>query len=218
MTNQDRTAHPDAVFVALEGIDGSGKSTQLKLLGEYLEAKGVPVFLTREPTDAPIGKLLRQVLRGEVKSDYRAIAPLFAADRLHHITVGDGTDGESLLGKLSRGISVLTDRYYFSSYAYHSVDVPMDWVIECNREAADLLRPDLTVFIDVSPETAMARITAGRDSTELFETKERLSLVREKYLEAFARLSGEEKVLVVDGNRPPEEISAEICAAVGSLR
>ena len=76
-------------FFALEGIDGSGKTTQLKLLARRLEEAGVPCLTTCEPTSGPIGKLLRQVLTGQVACDSRVVAPLFAADRLDHLLNGE---------------------------------------------------------------------------------------------------------------------------------
>ena len=110
------------LFFALEGIDGSGKSTQLQLLAGRLEAAGIPCLTTREPTDGPIGQLLRQVLTRQLSCDSRVVAPLFAADRLDHIL----NAGTGVLQALERGITVLSDRYYFSSYAYQGVDLPLE--------------------------------------------------------------------------------------------
>ena len=98
-------------FFALEGIDGSGKTTQLKLLAQRLEAAGVPCLTTCEPTGRPIGKLLRQVLTGQVECDSRAAAPLFTADRLDHLLNKE----EGLCQAVEAGLTVLSDRYYFSS-------------------------------------------------------------------------------------------------------
>ena len=73
-------------FIVFEGTDGSGKSTQMKMLGKYLKTKGIPVYGTHEPTESPFGALLRSCLTGRVEADERAIAALFAADRIDHIT------------------------------------------------------------------------------------------------------------------------------------
>ncbi len=200
-------------FIAFEGIDGSGKSTQISILRERLSECGISCYETREPTDSPVGALIRNILTGKIRIDNRAIAPLFAADRIDHLT----NERDGLCGKIESGITVVTDRYYFSSYAYHSVDMPMELVISENRICAELLKPDCTVFIDIPPETAMSRIAAGRDSTELFETLDRLKAVREKYLEAFSLLKDSERVVIIDGTQSEEKVSHDIWESVEGL-
>ena len=200
-------------FFALEGIDGSGKSTQLSLLAHRLKALGRPCVQTQEPTDGPIGKLLRQVLTGQVVCDSRVVAPLFVADRLDHLL----RQGDGLLALVEGGADVVCDRYYFSSYAYQSVDLPLEWVIEVNRPCADLLRPDATLFLDVDPELALERIARGRDHTELFETRERLTRTREQYFRAFEAEGDRETIFVLPGNLPPEELSQVIWDQVAPL-
>ena len=197
-------------FFALEGIDGSGKSTQLPLLARRLEALGRPCVQTREPTGGPMGALLRQVLTGQVDCDSRVVAPLFVADRLDHLL----RKGDGLLALVEGGTDVLCDRYYFSSYAYQSVDLPLEWVIEANRPCAHLLRPTATLFLDVDPALALDRIARGRDHTELFETRERLERTREQYFRAFERERDRERVLILPGDRPPEELARDIWAQV----
>lgn len=193
-------------FIAFEGIDGSGKSTQIQLLNDKLKSEGIFCYTTMEPTDSPIGSLIRQVLTGRIKIDNKALAALFAADRLDHLL----NDDNGIWAKISDGTTVITDRYYFSSYAYHSIDVPMDWVITTNEPSKNILQPTVTIFIDVDPDTAIDRIKQNRAHQELFEKKSRLIQVREKYLEAFEKLSDVEKVIIVDGNRPQEVIAADI--------
>ena len=201
------------LFFALEGIDGSGKSTQLRLLKEHLEQTGRPCLATCEPTGGPMGRLLRQVLTGQIRCDSRVVAPLFVADRLDHLL----NEETGICGALEKGVSVLTDRYYFSSYAYQSVDLPLEWVIEANRPCADILRPTATIFIDLSPELALERIARNRESTELFETKERLTRTREQYFRAFEALKDEERVIVLPGDKGVEELSRDIFGAVRPL-
>ncbi len=200
-------------FFALEGIDGSGKSTQLPLLARRLEEAGFPCLQTREPTDGPVGSLLRRVLTGQVTCDSRVAAPLFVADRLDHLLRPE----DGLLAVLEGGTTVLCDRYLFSSYAYQSVDLSLDWVIGANRPCADLLRPDATLFLDVEPELALARIAQNRDHTELFETRERLTRTREQYFRAFEREQNRETVIILPGDLPPEELSRAIWARVEPL-
>ena len=172
-------------FIVLEGIDGSGKSSQIAPLVRRLEALGIPCRADREPTDRPVGRLIRQALRGETTLDPRVIAALYAADRLDHLVNGEN----GLCAAVDSGITVVSDRYYFSSYAYHSVDVDMDWVIGANSLSAELIRPTLTVFLDVSVEEAMERIRANRDREELFEREDRLRKTRKLYFQAFEWLS-----------------------------
>lgn len=197
-------------FFALEGIDGSGKSTQLNLLASRLEEAGVPCLTTREPTDGPIGQLLRQVLTRQVTCDSRVAAPLFAADRLDHILNTE----TGILQALDRGITVLSDRYCFSSYAYQSVDLPLEQVLAINRPCVDLLRPTATLFIDVDPELALERIVQNRAGTELFETKDRLTRAREQYFRAFDLERVAEKVVIIPGDRDVEQVAREIWRAV----
>ena len=193
-------------FFAFEGIDGSGKSTQAALLADRLRETGVRCYGTMEPTGGPVGTLTRQFPSGRMKADNRVIASLFAADRLDHLL----NEVNGIKAKIEDGIAVVTDRYYFSSYAYHSVDVPMDWVITLNEQSSQILRPDLTVFIDVDPDVALERIAKNRFHQELFETKSRLVKVRENYMRAFEKLKGVEKVAVVDGNQGQEAVAEEI--------
>lgn len=201
------------LFFALEGIDGSGKSTQLQLLKENLEKAGRPCITTCEPTGGPMGRLLRQVLTGQVRCDSRVVAPLFVADRLDHLL----SEESGICKTLEEGISVLTDRYYFSSYAYQSVDLPLEWVIQANRPCADILRPTATIFIDLSPELALERIARNRESTELFETRDRLTRTREQYFRAFEALKEEERVIILPGDKSVEDLARDILEAVRPL-
>ena len=193
-------------FIAFEGIDGSGKSTQIQLLKNRLEKRNIRCYITREPTDSPIGSLIHQIMTGRVQSDNRVVAALFVADRLDHLL--NPTDG--IYAMVENGISVISDRYYFSSYAYHSVDMPMDWVITANSQSAEILRPSVTVFIDVNPDVALERIAKTRFHPELFETRDRLVAVREKYFEAFEKLKESENILVVDGGKDVPVLETEI--------
>lgn len=197
-------------FIAFEGIDGSGKSTQIQKLTQRLLDLGVRCYETREPTDSPIGSLIHQIMTGRVKADNRVIAGLFIADRIDHLT--NQTDG--ILQKIQDGVTVITDRYYFSSYAYHGVDLDMEWVIQGNSVSAEVLRPTLTIFLDVPVQKALERISRGRFHTELFEREERLIKVREKYFEAFERLQNVENFVIIDADGDAEQVSDRVWAAL----
>ncbi len=201
------------LFIAFEGIDGCGKSTQVKLLSDRLEKAGHKVYSTSEPTNSSIGSVIRDIFNHRIEADHRTIAGLFVADRLDHLL--NKTNG--ILKKMEEGYTVITDRYYFSSYAYHGTHMPLDWVIEANSLSAGLLRPDLNIYIDIFPEISMQRITDSRSSLELYETIENLQTVREKYFEAMGRLKVEEHIFITDGNRLPETIAADIWKEIAQL-
>lgn len=93
----------------------------------------------------------------------------------------------------------------------------MDWVIQANALSAELLRPNLNIYIDISPEISMQRIQSGRNSTELYETLENLRNVREKYIEAFEKLKTQEQIFIVDGNQSPEIIGQNIWIKLNTL-
>ena len=197
-------------FIVLEGIDGSGKSSQTGPLVKRLEELGIPCRETREPTGGPVGSLIRQIFTGRVTADNRVIAALYAADRIDHLV----NEVDGLCAAIDQGITVVSDRYYFSSYAYHSVDMDMDWVIGANSVSADLLRPTVTVFLDVPVETALERIRQNRYVEEIFDREDRLRRTRELYFEAFARLRDVENVAVVDGSGSREQVARRVWAAV----
>lgn len=198
------------LFIAFEGIDGSGKSTQVKLLTVRLEEAGHKVYATFEPTGSPMGRIIRDMFNHRMEGDHRTIAALFVADRLHHLL----ESSTGMLRKLEEGYTVITDRYYFSSYAYHGVHVDMDWVIQANSLSAGLLRPDLNIFIDISPEVSMERLKKSREAIEMYETYDNLNKVRAKYLEAFEQLKEVERICVVEGDRSPEAIAGEVWETV----
>lgn len=199
-------------FIAFEGIDGSGKSTQINRLIKKLTEMNVACCGTKEPTDAPVGALIRQLLTGRMTADNKVIASLFIADRTDHLL--NETDG--IMQKINSGITVITDRYYFSSYAYHGVDVDMDWVIDGNKINSDILRPSVTVFLDVPVKKALERIEKNRFHKELFEKEERLTKVREKYFEAFDKLKDMENVAVIDADADEETVFGRIWEAVSA--
>ncbi len=202
-----------SLFIAIEGTDGSGKSTQAKMLAERLVLEGHKVHHTFEPTDGHIGKLLRSILKGEKSVCQESIAALFLADRLDHLL----NPVNGILKLLADGYIVITDRYYFSSYAYHSVYTEMEWVMACNSKCAQILRPDVHLFIDVTPEVSMSRISANREIPELYETNEILTKVRNNFLKAIEITSSEEKVLILDGNRAMVDVADEIYDIVSRM-
>ena len=200
-------------FIAFEGLDGSGKSTQVKVLAEKLKGQGLKIYTTAEPTTSRIGQIIKDIFKHKMEADHRTIAALYAADRLDHLT--NKTDG--ILKKIEEGYTVITDRYYFSSYAYHGTHMDINWVINANSLSADLLRPDLNIYIDISPEESMKRLNKGRAAIELYESIENLKKVKEKYFEAFELLGGKEKIFIINGSRSEKEISNDIWKEISKL-
>ena len=193
-------------FIVIEGIDGSGKTTQIKKLSKRLEESGFKVYSTFEPTNGPVGSLIRQMLSGKVATDQRTIACLFAADRTDHLV----NEVNGIRRKVDQGQVVLCDRYYFSSYAYHAQYIDMEWVIHANSLNAEILRPDLTVFIDVDPEKCFERIKKSRNNFEMYEKIDIMRKVRSNYLKAFEVLKGIEKIAVIDGNNTIKAVETEV--------
>lgn len=195
-------------FIVFEGIDGSGKTSQMKMLAQYLESRGKPCYTTHEPTDSPVGALLRSCLTGETDTNEKTIAALFAADRLDHVL----NEKDGILKKLSEGVNVLCDRYYFSSFAYNGEFVPFEWVVELNRPAREVLRPDLTVFIDLTTEESMKRVSR-RGETERYETAEKQLRIRNRFFEVFGKFP-EEKVAIVKSEADKAQTQEKIRQAV----
>jgi len=201
------------LFIAFEGIDGSGKSTQVKLLTEKLIAAGHKVYSTFEPTDSPIGSLIRNIFKGRMSADHKTIAALNVADRLDHLH----NEINGLLKKKEEGYTIITDRYYFSSYAYHGVHIDVDWVIAANAMSAEIMKPDINIFIDVPPEVSMKRLNSTRGTIELYETLDNLQQVRNKFLVAFDKLRDVENIVTIDGNQTVQAISEDVWNAIGKL-
>lgn len=197
-------------FIVIEGLDGSGKTTQIELLRDYFQARGEAVHVTHEPTDLPTGRLIRRVLRKEIAMDPRTLAALFAADRIEHLFHPQA----GILEKLAGGYHVIASRYYFSSLAYQSEYMDPAYVASLNRLAKSTLPADLTVFLDLEPGESMQRIARRREDTELFETEEKLLHVRESFRAAFAAYGADENIRTVDAAREKGDVHEAIVSLV----
>ncbi|WP_217127962.1 dTMP kinase [Streptomyces sp. AC558_RSS880] len=200
----DQTPAASGFFIALEGGDGAGKSTQAEALADWIRAKGHEVVLTREPGATPVGKRLRSILL-DVSSaglSHRAEALLYAADRAEHIDT-------VVRPALERGAVVITDRYIDSSVAYQGAgrDLSPTEIARINRWATGGLVPNLTVLLDVSPETARERFTEAPDRLES-EPAEFHARVRAGFLTLAAADPG--RYLVVDAGQEPEAVTTVI--------
>ncbi|HEY8980004.1 MAG TPA: dTMP kinase [Streptomyces sp.] len=198
-------------FIALEGGDGAGKSTQAEALAEWIRAKGHEVVLTREPGATPVGKRLRSILL-DVSSaglSHRAEALLYAADRAEHVDT-------VVRPALERGAVVITDRYVDSSVAYQGAgrDLSPVEIARISRWATDGLVPHLTVLLDVAPETARERFTEAPDRLES-EPAEFHARVRSGFLTLAAADPG--RYLVVDAGQEPEAVTTVVRARLDQL-
>ena len=185
-------------FVVFEGIDGSGKTSLARHLYNRLNEFGIPSIMLSEPTDSQVGKQIREILAGEKKVDPKTMALLFAADRMEHVV---GVNG--ICHHLNNRLAVIEDRYYLSSYAYQMKDMPLEWVMQINSQAKEIVKPDVHIFIDASPEVCLERIRKTRKTTsDIFENIETLTQTRENFLKVIEAVKDEENVIVVDGNGP----------------
>jgi len=200
-------------FIVFEGIDGSGKSTQIKQISKRLKAIDYKVYSTFEPTDGPIGSLIRQMLSGKISTDQRTIASLFAADRTDHLV----NKVSGIRHKIDQGEIILCDRYYFSSYAYHAQYIDMEWVIHANSLNAEILRPDVTIFIDVDPDICLERIKNSRSNFEMYEKLDVMKKVRANYFKAFDALKGLETIAIINGNSAMEIVEDAILHEVKKI-
>lgn len=187
-------------FIDIEGLDGCGASTQVKALNRELGKEGINPYLTKEPTRGPIGKLVRQALQGQFNSlPPSSIQMLFAADRGKHLN-------EDIIPRLKRGRMVVTDRYAWSAVAYGSINLSKEWLLDLNK---DFILPDLTIFIEVSPEVCLERIAKEREGVELFEKEEKLEHAWDTY-QWLATKYWWAPIVVVDGEQEKEKVTKDI--------
>ena len=198
-------------LIAVEGLDGSGKSTQVWLLGQRLD-KTRKTYVTCEPTDGPIGLQIRMVLEHRVRVSAATLAALFAADRADHL----GRAETGILAQLKRDVDVITDRYYLSSFAYQGMSVDWAWIEQMH---ANCLRPDLTCFVDVPVQVCLRRIEQGRGGqTDLFENEAALTRARESHLDAIERLrQAGDRIEIVNGDATPQVVHERIWKVLQAL-
>ena len=198
-------------FIVFEGIDGAGKTTQIGLLAEKLRAKGIDPYVTAEPTGMDTGRAIRRVLSGAVPKTPTQVAAMFVQDRIDH-----NVDPEQgIEAMLAQGKAVICDRYYYSSLAYQGSLTDFDWVMAANCDCPEIRHPDLCIFLDLSPEESMKRITRDRTSTEIYEKADSLAKFRARYLDVFQKLSARgERIEIIDASGTVEQNAAAIDAVI----
>jgi dTMP kinase len=190
------------VFVTFEGIDGSGKSTQARLLAEALAEDGREVVLTREPGGTELGERIRELLLHAGQVTPWAEATLFAAARAQLVEA-------VIVPALARGADVVCDRYLDSSLAYQGIarGLGVERVLELNLHATGNVLPDRTYLLVVDPEVAAGRLPETRDRIEREDAgfRARVDRAYRELAEAFPN-----RITTIDGSRPPDEIGREI--------
>ena len=179
------------IFLVIEGLDGSGKTTQATILARRL-SQSHNAMLTAEPSRGKIGTFIRnRILYGEKRPPTDVEALLFAADRIEHVE-------NEIKPALAQGQLVISDRYVYSSLAYQgAAGLSLEWIEKVNEHA---LKPDLAVFIDVDPKTVMRRLKPRKSVMENLETQQK---VRDVYLKFVAK----GKLVRLDGNRAKNEVA-----------
>ncbi|MDD3617921.1 MAG: dTMP kinase [Desulfobulbaceae bacterium] len=192
------------ILIAMEGIDGTGKSTQLALLGRYLRGRGFPVIETREPTNGPYGRKIRELYVDRGKYSVEQELELFVEDRRQHVR-------EVIEPALASGHIVLTDRYYFSTAAYQgAAGINPDEVFARNSFAP---RPDLVIVLTMPPEISLIRIRESRgDQLNDFEQEDQLRRVAGLF-ESF----DDPSIRRITADAPLEAVALEIRKTVDSL-
>ncbi len=198
-------------FIAFEGIDGAGTSTQIKILAAREEAG--KMFFTAEPTPSETGIFLRQVLSGKIQLAPQTAAYLFAADRAEHVWGKEG-----LVEKTKNGLTVVSDRYLFSSLAYQGVS--------CGEELPELLNspfplPELLFFFDISPEKSLQRVDSRGEAKEIYENREYLDSTAGRYRKIIDRYKKQAdsgmRIIEIDATQSKEEIAARIWGEIEPL-
>ena len=197
-------------FIVLEGLDGSGTTTQMRLLAERLGKQGTAHAATCEPTDGAVGRLLRSILALETRAHPRTVALLYAADRNEHVSAPHtGIEARTKKGEL-----VICDRYLFSSIAYQSIDCGLDFVLGIN---AGFPLPQCLIFLDTPVEVCQDRL-AHRGKPELFDGLAFQSRVRQGYLQALEHYRGTGMHIArLNGDRPAGLIHGDVWEILSDL-
>ncbi len=192
-------------FIVFEGLDGSGQSTEAEKLVTFLNQKagksfsGQPAaYLTKEPTNNLIGGLIRAQLTHEWKSSPECLQLLFSADRAHHLQ-------REIIPLLEKGVTVVSDRYFFSTLAYGSMAIDdWEWLKKINNR---FLLPDIWLILKVSPKICLERMKKSRFELDLFEEEQ----VMEKVWQGFERTASEfENTYLINGEQSIEEVFENI--------
>jgi dTMP kinase len=207
-------------FIVVEGIDGSGSTTQGDKLTNWLRASGRNTYFTREPSSGPVGMLIRLALARRLTGanhkfhdptekkadsapnlDAQTMALLYATDRSDHIAT-------EILPNLNSGKIVVCDRYLLSTLAYQGLEMDEEWLFSINK---NFIVPDITICLDVSVENATSRMRRTRWTKDLYEEEDQLLLIRDRYLSLIERRDARlGPIHVIDSSASMDEVSLQI--------
>jgi len=202
-----------ANFVVFEGLDGSGTTTQIGILEDFFLQNRLsmpPFYITFEPTNGSIGKLLRSLLKGEETQKAETMAMLFAADRNEHV-FGNGGIAE----RCKRGELVVCDRYLISSLVYQGITCGEELPARLNR---GFPAPELLIFLDIEAETAIERIASRGVQKEIYENLAFQKKAGERYKNLLPEFASQGvRVEIIDASLPPDEVALQVWGAVEKM-
>lgn len=202
-----------AKFIVIEGLDGSGKSTHIRMLSSRLRAMGRQTFETAEPTASATGGLVRDALSGLTPRTGDEIAALFLADRIaHNVHPVNGIEA-----MLKAGRDVISDRYYYSSLAYQGRLTDPDWVAKINIDCPAIRKPDICIFLDLDNDACCRRMERGRAYREIYENSKALMETRAQYFAVFDRLKERDNIHIISSGRPTQEVAEDVFRAVSEI-
>ncbi len=210
-----RNTYPGKL-IAIEGNDGSGKTTQVKRVSSILSKEGKRVFVTKNPTEGEVGKIIRRALSGEIEIPRVSFQYLFSADRQ--------IQQEEVIEHLKAGDIVITDRYFWSALAYGLVDKGSVSEENANHLLVaqgilsmyhQFLLPDLTLFLSISVDEAVKRLSGMDKKKELYEQKDQLEKIDKAYKWLLSKFGSE--ITVVDGEQDVERVTQELLKNVASI-
>jgi len=187
-------------LIVLEGIDGSGKSTQARKLVRWLKKHGYKAIYTKEPTDGLIGRQIKEKLRSEARPKHDWLQVMFASDRAHHT--------EEITRYLKKGFYVVCDRYVLSGLAYGAMKMQQAKLKKINK---GIIQPDVTVLLKVNPLIAVKRMAKEKRRLELYKSPDMLRKVQVMYVELAKK---NKKIYTVDGNREKIDVHEDIRRAL----
>ena len=203
------------LFIVFEGLDGSGKSTQISMLKDKLKLMGRNVYVTAEPTNSATGGLIRDTLSNNYKREPSELASLFLTDRISH----NVNPVWGIQKFLQNGTDIICDRYYYSSFAYQGLGTNLQWIMDMNLNCPQIMKPDLCIYLDVDPKRCKRRVDSERAHLEIFENDEEvMQKTRMQFFEVFKKLNSSENIRIVDANRPLNVVADEILTIVMGLK
>jgi len=198
-------------FIVFEGLDGSGKSTQVNKLKLRLDSLNIKCHFTREPSDSIPGGIIRSAITKKAVLEEETVALLFIADRIEHIT-------NDILPFLNKGIHVISDRYYLSNIAYQGVSMKLETLINLNNMMImNKLRPDVTFYLDTPPEECIKRLENERLHKELYEELEKLNKTQQNFYEAIDYFKDSEKIIKIATDKSVESTFERIWLKISDM-